>query len=502
MYLIGLDVGTTGCKSCVFDEKGDIKGYGFREYDIICTEPAMAEQDAALVWEKTFEVLKESIRRSGAKEIKALSLSVQGDAVIPVDKNYIPIYNCILGMDYRSAPQAAQSERLLGARELFNLTGMRPHPMNSLVKIMWLKQSRSKAYAKAWKIVTYADYILGRLGADRPVIDFTMASRTMAFDLKKKVWSQRILDKVGVDAELLSTPVVSGEVVGTIRPDLARRLGIASSMLLVSGGHDQPCAALGAGVVKEGRAVASTGTAEVCSTAFFKPALSTAMFNGYYPCYIHAKPDMYFTFSLNHIGGLLYKWFRDTLAKEEIADARRSGTDAYAIIDSRMPTQPGTVMVLPHFNGSGTPWCDMGSKGAIVGLTMATNKYDIARAILESLTYELRINIEVMQNAGIAVKELVAVGGGAKSPLWLQMKADILKRTIITHKVHEAACLGAALIAGTAAGAYKSLAEAATRAIAPKQKYVPDKKAAAIYEKKYATYCELYPSLKNLSPKL
>jgi xylulokinase len=502
MYLIGLDVGTTGCKSCVFDEAGDIKGYGFREYDIICTEPAMAEQDAMLVWRKTVEVLKESIAQSGAREIKALSLSVQGDAVMPVDKNYDAIYNCILGMDYRSAPQARRSEKLFGARRLFNLTGMRPHPINSLIKIMWLKQNRPAAYAKAWKIVTYADFILGRLGSDRPVIDYTMASRTMAFDLKKKCWSAEILKRTGIDRDLLSEPVVSGEIVGTIKPALAQELGIAPGMLLVAGGHDQPCAALGAGVVKEGRAVASTGTAEVCSTAFFKPALNAAMFNGYYPCYIHAKPDMYFTFSLNHIGGLLYKWFRDTLGQEEIAEAKRAGTDPYALIDSRMPKAPGTVMVLPHFNGSGTPWCDMSSKGAIVGITMATNKYDIARAILESLTYELRINLETMREAGIAVKELVAVGGGAKSPPWLQMKADILGRTIITHQVREAACLGAALTAGTAAGVYASLADAAAKAIKPGKQYTPDPKAAAVYRRKYAVYRELYPSLKKLSPKL
>ena len=176
--------------------------------------------------------------------------------------------------------------------------------------------------------------------------------------------------KLNLDPERFSRPVPSGTLVGTIRRALAEELGLPAGLMLVSGGHDQTCAALGAGLVKGGLGLVSTGTAEVLATAFNAPALTRRMFDSYYPCYLHAKAGMFFTFSLNHVGGLLLRWWRDQFAGVEVADARAAGLDPYALIDQRMPAQPSPVMVVPHLNGTGTPWCDLEAKGAIVGLTL------------------------------------------------------------------------------------------------------------------------------------
>ena len=497
MYLLGIDVGTTGCKAVVFDKEGNIKGYGFREYGIICEKPSYAEQDAKKVWELTKEVIKEAVSKSKIADICALSLSVQGDAIIPVDENICPLQHTILGMDYRSFEEANYCKGVLGDRKLFDLTGMRTHPMNSATKILWIKKNLPDIYKKTYKFMTYADYILTKLGAE-PVIDFTMASRTMLFDIHQMKWSKKILSALELDENKLSRPVRSGEVVGTLSDEITKELGLTSPAMIVSGGHDQACAALGAGVVKENIAIDSHGTAEVVATAFSEPKLGDAMYEGYYPCYCHAKSDMFLTFSLNHIGGLLLKWYRDTLGHKEVEEAKAIEKDAYEVMIEKISNKPSSVLVLPHFNGSGTPWCDLGSKGAIVGLTMATTRHDIVRGIMESLTYELRMNMEHMSLAGLSIEKLRAVGGTAKSPVWLQIKADITGCTVETLKVREAACLGAAMLAGVAAGVYTDLNEAANTTVKVEKTYVPNKEMKTLYDEKYTTYTKLYEALKPI----
>jgi xylulokinase len=272
--------------------------------------------------------------------------------------------------------------------------------------------------------------------------------------------------------------------------------------MLVTGGHDQTCAALGAGAIREGLGVVSTGTAEVLSTSLARPVLSAAMFQSFYPCYLHAKDAMYFTFSLNHIGGILLQWWRDNFADRETTEAVKGAGSAYQLMEAHMPAGPSPVMFLPHLNGSGTPTCDLHSKGAVVGLTLATTRHDVAKAILEGLAFELRNNLEAMLSCGMHIEELVAVGGGAKSAVWLQLKADILNRPLRTLRCREAACLGAALLAGAAAGVYRNLEEAVAQTVQFEREFVPLPDHVAVYSERYATYQQLYPSLRALHSKL
>jgi xylulokinase len=501
MYLLGLDVGSTGCKAIVFDAAGNIKGSGFQEYDIETDETGKAEQDADAIWRITEDVLTQAVSSAGTNDIKALSVSVQGDSAIPVDKDFNALSPAILGMDYRSAPQSRRLAEEIGDFNLFEKTGMRSHPINAAVKAVWLKDTSPSIYEKANKIVTYADFILGKLGAE-PAIDFSMASRTGVFDLKKREWSGDIIAAFGLDADKYSPPCPSGKVVGKIAPGVAEKTGLSPDTFLVTGGHDQTCAGIGAGLVVEGPALLSTGTAEVLSTAFKSPKLTKAMYEAYYPCYIHAEPSLYFTFALNHVGGLLLKWYRDNLGQPEVAESIRQGDDAYSVIVGNVPEGPSRVMVLPHFNGSGTPTCDMDSKGAIVGLTMATTRHDIVRAVLESQTYELKINVECMQDAGIPISSLIAAGGGAKSSLWLQIRADVLDCPVRTLRIREAACLGAAILSGAATGVYSSIAEGVYNTVRYEKEYIPVPGMVQKYEEKYHTYKKLYPALRSFNKML
>lgn len=501
MYVIGLDIGTTACKAIVFDLEGKIKGYSSSGYDVIIKKPNWAEQEPEKVWAIAKNVIRKVIKESNFKDIKAICVSVQGDAVIPVDSKIHPLHNAILGMDYRSVREAQFCSELIGERELFNITGMRPHPITSLTKILWFKENTKDIYKETYKFMTYADFINSKLGA-QPYIDWTMASRTMAYNLLKREWSEFILDKVGIDKSLFSNPVPSGEIIGKVSTNMAEDVGLPKECLIVSGGHDQTCAGIGAGCIKEGIAIDSHGTAEVLSTTFNAPVFNDYMYESYYPCYLHIKKGMYFTFSLNHVGGILLKWYKDNMGYFEGKEAQKLGRDIYELIDSKTKEGPSKLLILPHFNGSGTPWCDLSSKGAILGLTLSSTRHDISKAILDSLVYELRINIERMRKAGIKIEEVRAVGGGAKSPIWLQIKADILGCKIITLKTYEAACLGAAIIAGTAIGVYSSLEEGIKIAVTPKDEYTPNPEMQELYEERYNIYKDLYATLKDINRRL
>jgi xylulokinase len=496
MLLLGIDVGTTGAKAAVFDEEGTQMGYAFQEYGILCPKKGYAEQDAEQVWQITKNVIKKAVDGIGSG-IAALSLSVQGDAVIPINREREALAFAQLGMDYRGIKETEYCESLLGGHHLFTRTGMRPHPMNSLIKILWIRNNEPEIYEKAFKFVTYADFILAKLGSDDIVIDYTMASRTMAFDIKKLQWSSEVLKALDIDVSKLSSPVPSGTVVGKINKTLAGELGINPDILLAAGGHDQTCAALGAGIVRDNLALDSHGTAEVISTAFSSLRLNDTMFRSYYPCYIHTVPDMYFTFSLNHTGGILLKWFAENFCGEDNLAARQNGEQVYHYIVERMPADPSPVMVLPHFNGSGTPTCDLNSKGAFLGLTMSTSRYDIAKAIIEALSYEIRVNLETMKTIGIDITQLRCVGGGARSPVGLQNKADILGIPVSSLKIREAACLGAGMLAGMAAGAYSGLQDA-SKIVQLSRTYDPEDRLYRIYNNKYCIYSQLYDKLKEI----
>jgi len=501
MYVMGLDVGTTGVKACVFDAEGAIKGSGFREYGVLCEEPGMGEQDAAQVWALAVQALGEAIAKAQVRSIRAIGVSVQGDAVIPVDDDLTPIYNAVLGMDYRSEPQARQCAERLGERALYDRTGMRPHPMNALSKMLWLREMRPDVWKRTRRVLTYADFVNARL-CGAAVIDHTMASRTMAFDLERRAWAADLLDQLGVDPGLLSRAQPSGTTIGMLGRELCTELRITEGAQVVTGGHDQVCAALGAGVVAERRAVISTGTAQVLSCAFARRPPGDTMFASYYPCYLHAVKDLLFTFALNHAGGLLFRWYRDTLGVPEVARAQSTATDPYNAIIRLMPEGPSPLMVLPHWGGSGTPSCDLRSKGAILGLSLASTRHDIAKAILEALSFELRINCQRMREAGLRHDELVAVGGGARSEEWLQLKADILGCPLRTLAVREAACLGAGLLAGVGSGLYESADEAVGRTVKTTRVYEPNPEHIRRYDERFGLYTQLYPALREVNHRL
>ncbi len=506
MYLLGLDVGTTSCKAMVFNLKGEVLGYSYKEYGIICEHPNWAEQDPVHTWNSIVEVIRGAISKSqsedafSADQIGCMSISVQGEAIIPLDQTKNPINNAILGMDYRALEEAIFIRDVVGDERLFFLTGNRAHPITSLPKMMWLKRNRPEVFLKTKHIVTYSDFIYNRLGLPL-IIDFPQASRTLAFDIHSKSWSDEILGKVDIDSELLSKPVPAGQQVGNLSKNAASELGLSTHVKIVTGGHDQTCAAVGAGVIKEGIALDSHGTCEVLGAAFKKPMLTEDFYNSFIPCLCHTVNDLFYSFSFNQVSGLLLKWFRDNFYKDLLNNKDR-GQDIYDLMTENLGVLPSSVIFLPHMIGSGTPWCDLESKGTILGLTMNSTRSDLTKAILDSLTYELRINKEVMEKSGVTFDEIRFIGGASKSSNWAQVKANILQSPLLTMKIKECGCLGTALLAGVACGFYASIEEAVETAVKVEQIYTPNQKHVSLYEDKYQIYKTIYPILKELNKNL
>lgn len=497
MYLIGLDIGTTGCKVVVFDEIGSILASASREYSVVIPYPGWAEQDAEAVWRLAQDALREAIAAAGPQHIAALGLSVQGEAVMPVDTKGRALRPAILGMDTRTEEQNAWLRQRFGARHLFERTGMPVHTINTLPKLLWLKQQEPELWARADRFLLYEDYLIHKM-TGQAVISRCLASRTQLYDIPDDGWSPEILGALELEPERLATVKPSGVAVGPMRRDLAESLGLAKAPLVVTGGHDQACGALGVGLVRPGLAMVSTGTAEVVEVALGSPTLNEILYQGNISVYAHTVDGLYLSMTLNHSGGLLLRWLRDTLGQEEMRRAKQSSRDAYDLLLEVCSPEPTSLLLLPHFSGSGTPTFDTASKGAILGMTFATGKSDLAKAILEGLTFELRVNLDLLRDGGVRIDELRAIGGGACSELWLQLKADITGIPVVVPRTTEAAGWGAALLSGAGSGHFASAAQAADEMLHLERRFEPDSKRAARYEERYELYREVYPALKEI----
>ena len=500
MSLIGLDIGTTGCKAIVFAADGRILGQGKREYAIDTPHPHWAEQDAELVWQRAWECLVQATAAApvAADPPQSLALSCQGEAVMPVDAQGRALRPAILGMDTRTVQENGWLVETFGADELFRRTGMPVHTINTLPKLLWLKANEPETWRAAHQFLLYEDFFLRRLGGEA-IISGCLASRTQMMDLASGAWAADLLERCGIEPARLARPAApAGGPIGLLRRDLADALGIAGDVVLAAGGHDQACAALGAGVIQPGLAMVSTGTAEVVEVALRSPALDDRLRDGGISVYRHVVPGLYLAMTLNHSGGLLLRWFRDTLGRWQVEVGAITAQDAYDLLLADAPAGPTGLLLLPHFAGSGTPTLDTHSKGALLGLTFGTTQAEIAKAILEGLTFELRINLDLLREAGAPIAELRAVGGGARSPLWLQLKADICNIPLAVPQVTEAACLGAALLGGVAAGVYGSFDEAVQTAVRIRERVEPQTEESAAYAPRFELYRQMYPLLKEL----
>ncbi|MEA2012185.1 MAG: FGGY-family carbohydrate kinase, partial [Verrucomicrobiota bacterium] len=331
-------------------------------------------------------------------------------------------------------------------KELYNITGYTAHAMFTLFKLLWLRKNKPKIWQNTSKFLCFEDLLQYKLGIE-PAISWSLAGRTMMFDIKKHCWDDSILKKLELDSEKLARPTKSGSIVGVIPIKVAEKLGLENEVKVVAGGHDQSCGALGAGVTREGLAMYATGTIECITPAFSRPSQSDSLFLNNLCTYDYTIDQTYTTVAFSLTGGNMLKWIRDVFGYEELLSAKKTGTNPYELLLEKMSSNPTNLLVLPHFTPTGTPYFDSKAYGAILGLSLSTDKGDIIRALLEGVAFEMRLNIDILNASNIKIKELRAIGGGAKSSIWTQLKADVLNKPIVNVKVTEAGCLGAAALA-------------------------------------------------------
>jgi xylulokinase len=501
MSLMGLDIGTTGCRSVIFNDEGKILAQSYMEYPEIYPKPGWVEMDPNRIWQSIKAVIKKSTVMVPKDKVKAICASVIGVAVTPIDRNGNPLYNSLTAVDGRCTKQAQFLEEKLGKEAVFNETGSVIAPAWSINKIMWLKENEPYIYKNTWKFVLYEDFIIQKFGLE-PTISYSLAGLTMAFDSKNKKWSDMVLDAAGVESHMLSKTVPSGEIVGSIGDKIADELGLPRKTLVVTGGFDQAMSALGGGLVKDGMSTLCFGTIECITTAFSKFNTDPVLLKYNHPIYCHAIKDLYITIAWCFTAGALLKWYRDTIAVDEVRRAKKNNLDVYNIIVGEASKDPSRLLILPHFTGSGTPYLDSQSRGAIVGMSLATTRSDIVKGILDSLSYETKWNIESVEMAGIKIGTLNLFGGGARNDILSQIKADIFEREVRALAISETGALAAAILAGKAVGIYKNIEEAVNNLIKPRKVFYPDIEFRETYRKAYGIYKSLYPALFNINHRL
>ncbi|WNR45240.1 FGGY-family carbohydrate kinase [Paenibacillus roseipurpureus] len=493
MSLMGLDIGTTGCKCSLFTEDGVLIAASYREYSLVLPKPGYFEFDPHLLWKSVQEVIEETASQSGGDLIKAISVSSFGETAIPIAQDGSVLGNGLLYTDIRGFDEALLLEQSLGKTKVMALAGVPLHPMFTVAKMMWMKRHEPQWFRRVWKFLLIGDYIVFRL-TGMTAIDYTLASRTMAFNITTKKWETEILRAAELDQSLLSEPVASGEAIGRVTPQCCERLGLKGRPMVVAGGHDQACAALGAGILREGQAIDGIGTVECIAPTYSRPVVNETMLRLQYNCAPHVLDGHYLTYAFNFTGGSLLKWFRNEFGYKAESEAHLRGMDVYNYLNLTAPIEPTDLVIIPHFAGSGTPHMKPEAKGLIYGLTFQTTAADVYRACMEGVTYEMRYNLECLKEAGIAVDSLRAVGGGAKSDLWLQLKADIMNRTIERLNISEAGTIGTVILAGRAVGAFATFEEAAQILVKPLKSFYPHVERRDQYEERY----EKFKRLSNL----
>ncbi len=492
MVIAGLDVGTTGCKIVLYNQEGRLLQTYYQEYEVL-RNSGRHEMNFADVKNGVLALLGQAAK---AYKIDVLGVTSFGETFAMLDEEGNILAPSMLYTDPRGEEECAALCAALGAEWLTQKTGVAPNPMYSIYKILWLKNHNPKAFAKCKHILLGEDYIVYTLTGVAQ-IDYSLAARTAAFDIRSKCWSAEILAAAGVDPALLSKPVPTGMVAGKLTPKMKESLGIDYDITVVNGCHDQVAGMIGAGVFDSTCAMDGTGTVE-CIPVILKDVPCDPAFYGDGYCVVPYLGEDYVCYAFSFTGGATLKWFRDTIAGAEVAEAKAAGKNVYALLDSRVPQGPTGILVLPHFAGAATPYMDSDSKAAFVGVTLETNRYDLYKALMEGTSYEMLLNFSRLQRFTGRVEGLRATGGGANSDVWLQIKADILGCNITALDCGEVGATGTAALAGLAVGAFQNLQSAVGKMVAVRKVVAPNPQQSAAYQELYKKYEGLYNAVRPL----
>jgi xylulokinase len=492
--LLGIDVGTTGCKAAAYAVDGALLAESYHEYDAIRPEPDRAELDSRHVWQCVRETIAQVVAACRADPVSALCASSMGEAMTPVTLDREIVGNCILSQDTRGGDYVRELADRISQEQFYRINPNILGPNYSLPKLRWTMEHDPATHRRAERYLLWADLVGFLLGGD-PVTSYSLANRTLLFDITAQDWSDRIIALSGVDRSILADTVPSGTIAGEVAREPAADLGLPAGARIVVGGHDQSCNALGAGACSPGQSACGIGSFE-CITPVYDhiPQDVPAMLANGLNVEHHVLSGLYVSFLYNQ-AGLLVKWFRDTFAAGETGATKPA--DLYAVLNSEMPPEPTRLVVLPYFTMTGPPQFVTDAAGVVAGLKTTTTRGEILKAIMEGVTFYFIEGISALSRMGIDVSRFVATGGGARSDRWLQIKADILGVPFTRPRTTECTAMGAAILAGLGTGEFASVTEALDQFVAYDRTFEPDPERHREYQELYGKYRALYPLLQD-----
>ena len=503
MYLIGIDLGTSGTKSVLFDEKGNtISSYTY-EYPMYQPQNGWAEQDPKDWWDATCVSIKAIMHSAGTthgvkpEDVAGIGISGQMHGLVMLDREDNVLRRSIIWCDQRTGEECEQITETLGRDKLIEITANPALTGFTLSKILWVKNHEPELFEKCAKIMLPKDYVRYMLTGEFAT-EVSDASGMQLLNIAERRWSKEVMDAFDLDSSMFGKMYESYEVTGRLTEGAAALCGLKAGIPVVGGAGDQAAGAVGNGIVREGVVSSTIGTSGVVFAHTDNISIDP---KGRVHTFCHAVPDCWHIMGVTQGAGLSLQWFRNNFCASEVEAARMLGQDPYILMDKQaesVPAGANGVIYLPYLMGERTPHLDPDCRGLFYGLSAMHTRKDMLRAVMEGVGYSLMDCMDIINEMGINPSEVRASGGGGKSPLWRQMQCDMFGCNVTTVNSSEGPALGVAILAAVGAGIYSSVPEACDAIISIKNSIQPDVENGKVYARMHGQYQKIYEALKPI----
>lgn len=496
--LLGIDLGTSGTKTVLFDSDGRRLASHTVEYPLYQPKNGWAEQDPEDWWRAVQETVRTVLAKSGAKpeDIRGIGIAGQMHGLVMLDGQGQVLRKAILWCDGRTQAQCDEITQTVGREKLLSITANPALTGFTAGKILWVREHEPENYEKCRHILLPKDYIRYKLTGEFAT-EVSDASGMNLLDVPKRQWSGEILSLLGIDRSLLGEMYESCQVTGKVTKAAAEAAGLAEGTVVVGGAGDNAAAAIGTGVVEEGKALTTLGTSGVI---FAHAGQVTIDPQGRVHTFCSAVPGAWTVMSCTLSAGLSLQWFRNQFCPAERETAAALGVDPYELMTAEAEKGPigaNRLIYLPYLMGERSPLLDSDARGVFFGLSAIHTRGDLVRAVLEGVAYSQRQCLDVFREMGVDVSDMAICGGGGRSPLWRQMLSDLYGCPVKTIASEQGPALGVAILAGVGAGVYDTVAQGCAAAVRTGEKSTPDSGRSAAYEPYYNLYRSLYPALRE-----
>ena len=498
---IGIDAGTSGIKVIVLEDTGKVIGTGYAECNVWMPRPGWAEQNPLDWWKACDLAVTRAVKDSGkGGEVVSIGFSGQMQGCILMDKDMQPIGSSLIWMDQRAADIAGELNGRMAVQEYLEITASHCLPSFWAPKLLWIKRNQPAVFEKTKLVLFPKDYLRYRMTKEA-AIEVSDASCTWLLDMKRRQWSGRMFEVTGIPRDIVPERLLeSQEIAGTLQAEIAKRWGLRPGITVAAGGGDQLAGGIGSGIVRSGAIGSTIGTSGVVFGCCDKPFIDEQRRGVFSLC--HSVPGTYGFLGCTLGAGGSYKWLRDTLFAEKREVLHAAGENIYDYMNRLAAAAPAGsegLCYLPYMSGESTPHIDPDARGVFFGLNYRHDLGAICRSVMEGVVFSLRDTVQILrEKADLAIDEVRAMGGGAKSPLWRQIQADVYNAAVITMNIEEGPAAGAAILGAVAAGAYRSVSEGCEAILKVDTVTEPIAGHVKIYNEYYQTYRELYPALKEL----